>query len=353
MKPCPLELIGCGALGEQVYAPVLAHLERTGRVKVTGLVEPAEARRRKVAQIFPAARAVARIEELPANSEALAVIASPPGVHAAQACALLAGGRHVLCEKPLAMTVAEAEAMVAAAQQAHRLLAAGMMRRFYLPTQALRENLLAGTFGEPQQIEVVEGGKFGWGAASPKFFEPANGGVLFDLGSHALDLLCHWFGAPAATESWNDASGGANTNCVLTAQWPAGLRARVRLSWDTANLPSGWRLKTSRGECRWNGHADGVVAFRPHGGGWWLQAAPQTSPFAADPKNLSSWPATFVRQFENVLGALAGRNSLLAPAAEVLPSLRWLESAQRHAQPLLQPWLSATEQDRAIALAKP
>jgi predicted dehydrogenase len=198
-------------------------------------------------------------------------------------------------------------------------------------------------------VEVLEGGRFGWNAASPKFFEKENGGVLFDLGSHMLDLLCHFFGEPAATESWNDALGGANTNCVLAARWAGGLTARVRLSWDVAGLPAGWRIRTTRGECRWNGHSDGTVRFRTNEGRWWLDAAAQAG---GDVKAQSSWTAAFVRQFDNVLGALAGKNPLLAPAADVLPSLRWLETARQHAKPLPQPWLSPAEQTRAAELAQ-
>jgi len=352
MNPYPIELIGCGALGEQVYAPVLAHLARAGRVQVVALVDPVAERRAQIAKIFPSAHSAARWEDLPPAPNALAVIASPPAFHAAQACALLAAGRHVLCEKPLALSVTEAEMMIAAANRAGRLLAAGMMRRFYPSFQALRENLSAGTFGEPQRLEVSEGGRYGWNAASPKFFEPANGGVLFDLGSHVLDLLCHCFGEPAATESWNDALGGTNTNCVLTARWANNLTARVRLSWDVANLPTGWRIQTTRGECRWNGLSDGALAFQPRASQWWLRATAHSAPPRADPATISSWTGAFVRQFDNVLGAIGGKNALLAPATDVLPSLRWLETARNQAKFLPQPWLSPPELARAAQFAQ-
>jgi len=352
MNPCPIELIGCGALTEQVYAPVLAYLEKTGRVKVVSLVDPNAGRRTQIAKVFPSARLAAQLEELPATPGALAVIASPPNLHVTQACALLEAGRHVLCEKPLALSAAEAETMIAVAQRTGQLLAAGMMRRFYPSTQALRENLLAGTFGEPKRVEIIEGGRFGWNAASPRFFEPSNGGVLFDLGSHVLDLLCHCFAEPSTSESQNDALGGSNTNCVLSAHWPNNLTARVRLSWDVANLPTGWRIHTTRGECRWNGASDGALMFRPHGGKWWLSAAVQVTPQSTEIKAISSWTAAFVRQFDNVLGAIKGENSLLAPAGDVLPSLRWLEKARSQAGILPQLWLSAEEQTRATQLAQ-
>ena len=339
MTPCNIELIGCGALAESVYAPVLTHWERTGRGRVTALVDPNRARAAQLAKSFPAAKVWSRVEDLPAGGAGLAVIASPPGFHAAQACALLAAGRHVLCEKPLATSVAEAQTMIAAAKQAGRLLAAGMMRRFYPAAQALRENLAAGLLGDVTRIEIAEGGRFDWNAASPKFFDIENGGVLFDRGSHALDLLCHFFGEPDESAAWSDAAGGTNTNCVLTARWASGLQARVRLSWDTA-LDTGWKIHGERGDCRWDGTADGSLIFRLKDAKWWMiaQAQATTQPSAAQ-----GWTTAFVRQIENVQAAMAGREKLLAPAEDVLPSLRWMEKARREARMLPQPWLSPVE----------
>ncbi len=348
MTPPSIELLGCGALAELVYAPVLTHLERTGRARVAALVDPNAARAAHLAKSFPGARLVARVEDSPPAPGALAVVASPPGVHAAQACALLAAGRHVLCEKPLATSVAEAQTMIAAARQANRLLAAGMMRRFYPAAQALRENLAGGLLGAPVKIEIAEGGRFAWNAASPKFFDAENGGVLFDLGSHVLDLLCLFFGEPAENESWSDALGGTNTNCVLTARWRGGLEARVRLSWDTA-LKTGWRIQAARGECRWDGSADGPLVLRLPGAKWWLHAQPRA---ATQPAAAHGWTAAFVRQFDNVFAAMDGREKLLAPAEDVLPSLRWLEKARREARLLPQPWLSPAELAGAARLAQ-
>ncbi len=348
MNPCAIELIGCGALAEAVYAPVLAPLEGAGKVRVTALVDPNAARRALLAKSFPTAKEYPSVEALPPNPGALAVVASPPGAHAVQAGVLLAAGRHVLCEKPLATSVAEAQLMIAAAMKANRLLAAGMMRRFYPAAQALRENVAAGMLGMPLRVEVAEGGRFSWNAASVKFFDPANGGVLFDLGSHVLDLLCHFFGQPASTLAMTDDLGGTNTNCVLTGQWKAGLQARVRLSWDTP-LDTGWRIQTSRGECRWDGSADGALAWRDEGArNWQLVGSLPTA------KTLSGqgWAAAFARQFENVLAAMAGTEKLLAPADDVLASLRWMEDAKNQAQLLPQPWLSPEETAGAERLAK-
>jgi predicted dehydrogenase len=348
MSLTSVELIGCGALAESVYAPVLAHLERAGRIRVTAVMDPDSARAARLGKNFPGAQIAQRLEDLPPSPDGLAIIASPPSVHAQQACALLAAGRHVLCEKPLATSVAEANTMIAAARAGNRLLAAGMMRRFYPAAQALREGLAAPMLGEPVNVEVAEGGRFSWNAASPKFFERSQGGVLLDLGSHVLDLLCHWFGEPAETTASHDALGGTNTNALLTARWPTGCRARVRLSWDTP-LETGWRITATRGEWRWNGSPDDGLVLHPQNGNWRLHAIPQENSHPAAP---GGWMAAFVRQIENILGAIAENQKLLAPAEDVLPSLRWLEKAGQQAQLLPQLWLSPEEQTQAAQLAK-
>ena len=333
------------------YGPVLAYFEQAGRIQVTALVDPVAARTAKLGQIFPNAKVVTRVEDLPPAAGAMAIVASPPGFHAVQSCALLAAGRHVLCEKPLATTVAEAESMIATAQSAQRLLAAGMMRRFYPATQVLRENLKSGLLREPLLVEVVEGGRFGWNAASPNFFDPINGGVLYDLGSHVLDVLCHWFGGPAETHAELDTLGGTNTNALLTAKWDTGLQARIRLSWDIKRLQPGWRIVTTGGECRWQGWSDGPLFFRARGGEWWLQSTVQKTSLpglAAQSGGL----AKYSDQIENMLAAIQGREQLLAPAADVLPSLRWLQHAREHAHAMPQLWLSPAEEARAHQLAQ-
>jgi predicted dehydrogenase len=346
MPPCDVELIGCGALAEQVYAPVLSRLERAGRIRVTALLDPTSARRACLARVFSSARAVEKITDLPTTDGALAIVASPPTFHAEQTRALLAAGRHVLCEKPLAMSVAEAESMIAAAHAANRLLAAGMMRRFYPAAQALREAIAAEVLGQIHRMEVAEGGRFSWSAASPKFFAPAQGGVLFDLGSHVLDLLCHWFGEPASTSALLDTAGGTNTNALLAGRWAGHLEARVHLSWDTP-INSGWRLLATRGEWRWDGSPDGPLLMRPACAKWRWHAEPQ-----ADGPTGSGWLACFARQVDNVLDAIAGRAALLASAENVLPSLRWLENTRRQARPWPQGWLSPEEQAEATRLAQ-
>lgn len=104
---------------------------------------------------------------------------------------------HVLCVKPLACTLNEANQMVAAAQTADRLLAVGLFRRFFPALQTIKALVAGGALGTPTSFHFAEGGAFNWPAASASFFQKqhSQGGVLLDLGVHLLDLSCWWFGA--------------------------------------------------------------------------------------------------------------------------------------------------------------
>jgi len=104
-----------------------------------------------------------------------------------------------LCEKPLAASSTDAQALVEAAAASSGVLAAGMLRRFFPATQAIRELLHAGTLGEIVSLDIQEGNQFRWPAASPEYFTKRSsaGGVLMDIGAHALDLMVWWLGEPA------------------------------------------------------------------------------------------------------------------------------------------------------------
>jgi predicted dehydrogenase len=104
---------------------------------------------------------------------------------------LLAAGKHVLCEKPLAPTVADAQAMVAAADAAGRVASCGFSYRRSPAISAIGEQIKAGNLGEVRQFD----GRY-WCdyAADPdaptswRYTGPPGSGALADLGSHLIDL---------------------------------------------------------------------------------------------------------------------------------------------------------------------
>src|SRR5687767_2650191 len=101
-SPIPVVLVGCGAVSQQLYAPALRSLEKSGEVRVAAVIDPADDTRARLAAQFPAAVTMATLEGVTTVGRgALAIIASPAVHHRDQVIAAAARGWHILCEKPL------------------------------------------------------------------------------------------------------------------------------------------------------------------------------------------------------------------------------------------------------------
>jgi predicted dehydrogenase len=128
-------------------------------------------------------------------------VATPHPFHLPHTVLCLSAGKHVLCEKPLALNAAQGERMIEAAREADRLLMEAMWTRF-LPTMARVRGLLAeGAIGEPRLLTADFGFRAPFDPAS-RLFDPAlGGGALLDLGVYPLSLALMLFGEPARITS--------------------------------------------------------------------------------------------------------------------------------------------------------
>ena len=116
--------------------------------------------------------------------------------HAQCAIAALNAGKHVLCEKPMAMTVEEAEAMQAAAEKNNRLLMIGFVRRFGNDCAIMKDFIDNGYFGDIYYAKATylrrKGCPGGWFGDKAR----TGGGPLIDLGVHIIDLCRYLMGNP-------------------------------------------------------------------------------------------------------------------------------------------------------------
>lgn len=170
MKPLRIAVIGVGHLG-RIHARLISGLQA---FSLAGVVDPVEQNRLPVASEYRTT-AHASHEEVAARIDA-AVIATPTRYHHRVALDLLRRGVHVLVEKPLAASVAEAEELVQAARQHGALLQVGHVERFN-PAWSLALPHLR----EPKYIEAVRRGSFS--------FRSTDIGVVLDLMIHDLDLV--------------------------------------------------------------------------------------------------------------------------------------------------------------------
>ena len=138
-------------------------------------------------------------EALEADDVNAVYVASPVFLHAPQTLASLRAGKHVLCEKPMAMNYVEARSMVEAAEATGKTLGIAYYRRTYPKVQRARELLQRGAIGQPLLAYVTcQDWLPGEDAARTWLLDPAQagGGPLYDVGSHRIDVLNFLFGEP-------------------------------------------------------------------------------------------------------------------------------------------------------------
>jgi predicted dehydrogenase len=185
--------IGAAVIGSGFIGTVhIEGLRRIG-VQVRGLLGSSAERGAARAEKLGVARAYGSLEEL-LDDPAVDVVhvTSPNQLHHPQVKAILAAGRHVVCEKPLAMTSEESAELVALADASDRISAVNFNIRFYPVNQHLREVVAGGSLGD---VRLITGHYFqDWLLYDTDWnwrLEPEVGGALRavgDIGSHWLDL---------------------------------------------------------------------------------------------------------------------------------------------------------------------
>ena len=136
----------------------------------------------------------------------VAVVITPHYNHAEIAIACLQAGCNVLVEKPMALEVAEADAMIAATKASGKLLAINFQHRQRPEVRAARRLIQEGRLGKLQRINMVTPwprsaayyGQASWRATWPG----EGGGVLMNQAPHDLDLVCHLMGRPDGVVAW-------------------------------------------------------------------------------------------------------------------------------------------------------
>jgi predicted dehydrogenase len=213
-------IIGAGAVTSTLHLPAAL---ASPHIVVTALVDPVVERARKLAQEYGLETLVTdRIEAALAEVDGV-VIATPNHTHRDIAIMALRAGVPCLVEKPLATTVADAEAICAAAEDANKVVAVGYTTRFRDEVVLLKELLAARYFGAIERFHYQEGTIGGWSPLSGYTIDRAasGGGVLTVVGTHFLDRLLYWFGYPDRCSLEDDARGGPEAHCLATFQFGA------------------------------------------------------------------------------------------------------------------------------------
>ena len=184
-------VLGTGAIAQIVHLPILKELPG---VRIEGLCDPDQTKARALANRLGVPRVFSSDKELLEDDDVDAVvICSPSHLHGEQVVAALKAGKHVLVERPLAVTEKQAAAAVEAAEASDRTLMVAYNNRFRPELQGLKSFVSAGELGDVFSIHgtwfnrKVRPKRLTWRHKR----DTAGGGAFMDLGVQVLDL-CLW-----------------------------------------------------------------------------------------------------------------------------------------------------------------
>jgi len=314
--PIPLVLIGCGLIA-RAY---LQALTRVQALHLLAVVDTDEAARAALAAAH-AVPAFASLDQLwqAGVRPAAALVLTPPDTHEALASWLLQHAVHVLCEKPLAPTVAAAERMLALARATDRHLMMGSKFRYTADVLAAHRLLEAGFCGDVVLYENVFCSHVDmtrrWNAVAAR----SGGGVLVDNGCHSVDLARYLLGP------------------IARVQAQFGKRAQAIAVEDTARL-----LFTSESgalgsiDLSWSMHKETPAYVRIHGTRGTVEIGWQQSRCKAT--GSTEWQvfgngydkiAAFAAQLANFAGVVTDREVPVIDAADALASVVVVDTAYR------------------------
>lgn len=207
MKTLRWGIIGAGDIVKKRVAPAINDLPDNELIAVArSRAEMAEASAKELG----ARRWFADWREMLADEEIDAVyIATPVYLHAEQTIAAAEAGKHVLCEKPMAMNVEECDRMIAACEANDVRLGVAYYRRFYPVLARVRELLASGEIGNAivaqmnafEYVDMKADDLRGWFLQKAK----SGGGPMMDFGCHRLEVLTDLHGIASAANEYSPA----------------------------------------------------------------------------------------------------------------------------------------------------
>lgn len=226
-------------------------------------------------------------------------VGTPVFLHAPQTIQALQAGKHVLCEKPMAMNEAEARRMVTAAEESGKTFGVAYYRRCYPKVQRAKQLIEAGVIGKPVFAELTNHMWFDGGGHRGWLFDPAKagGGPLFDIASHRIDVLNFLFGRPLNVTGQRSNvvhHYAVEDNATVMIEYENGVRGIVDVRWHS---------KTNRDECRIRG-TDGEMEMSPLNGPDLI--------YPGGRESLPVHPNVHLPLIENFVDAVEGKAALLA-----------------------------------------
>lgn len=306
MSGLSVAIVGTGGIYRLAHGPAWRQITRA-KVNATCDIIPERAERAR--QELGTESSFSSIEELLENDGIdLVDICTPPYSHAEIAIKALRAGKHVICEKPMALTLEDAKRMIQTSRETDKHLYIGHTRRFDRRWVQVKEQISSGRIGEPVSIRWNERG---W-AGFPKdnwHWDPQNGGALMDLGVHVTDLFT-WLLDALPTEVYAKAVSvrkeaqeqGAFDFGLVQMEFQGGKQGLIEVSWahpkEYAPFYSSLEVIGTRGKLSLSDRRAAPMTVIKKG-----IEVPRYSPL------LSTFPESFVDELNHFFDCITGKTS--------------------------------------------
>lgn len=244
-------IVGGGAVSELMHLPVLAKLPS---VQIYALVDRDRERAKAMAGKFCLARYYTDHEDLFGEVD-VALIALPNSLHAKLTIEFLQQNIHVLCEKPMAISIEECRSMITASKKSTAKLMIGHNKRFMSNVILGKKIIDNGGLGGITAYNCEVGAEFRWPTQTGFYFkkDEAGGGVLIDMGVHIIDLMLWIFGeVESVSYQAKDVLGkGVEDNVTVSLTHKNAVRGTITLS-RTELLDNNMLIKGNSGWAKMN-----------------------------------------------------------------------------------------------------
>jgi scyllo-inositol 2-dehydrogenase (NADP+) len=332
-------IVGYGLAGRTFHAPFIATVDG---LRVAAIATSDAGRQARARAEHPGAAVLASVDALLDQPDVeLVVVASPNRSHAPIGTRALAAGRHVVVDKPVAMDVAEAEALVESAARAGRVLTVFQNRRWDGDFQTVRALIDGGRLGSLDSLEA----RFErWSAVGDEWREAADqaGGPHRDLGAHLVDqslLLCGPASRVFAEIDRRRQGTAVEDSVFLAIDHASGVHSRIWTSLIAAHVGPRMRVRGTAGE--YVKHALDVqegqllAGMRPDAEGFGVETAEQWGTLYGGDGGAEAIPTErgdYGRFYALLRDAIRGGGPPPVDPLDSIRALRVLEAAEHSAR---------------------
>ena len=227
-------ILGCAGIAEKAFIPAIL---KSRNAALAGIASRDEARAKEWADRFGFTRAHKTYQDL-VDDPAIAAVYNPlpNDLHAEWSIRALRAGKHVLCEKPMAMNAAEVLAMIEAADARGVLLMEGFMYKFHPQIAKTLELLREGAIGDLRSVHSSFTFSFERGRADYRWSLAQGGGALYDVGCYTISIARLVLGAEPVSvfaAAHADPATGIDMTASALLEFPGGRFGHCEASFES------------------------------------------------------------------------------------------------------------------------